>query len=76
MYTIDSEYLDYLYKEDIMQLFSSDVTISFFFSIFEINFASYNMKKLLSKIAHDLPKTFFFSIDNQPKGTSINDVRF
>ena len=25
------------------------------------------MKKLLSKIAHDLPKTFFFSIDNQPK---------
>ena len=46
-----------------MQLFSADTTLFF---IYFLIFALENMKKLLSKIAHNI---FFFSIANQPKTT-------
>ena len=41
-----------------MQLFSVDVTI--FKKRIDIFFAPENMKKLLSKVAHNRPKRFFF----------------
>ena len=50
-----------------MQLFSADTTI-FFRKLKKKQFDPENMKKLLSKVVHNWPKTFFFfSIANRPK---------
>ena len=73
-YTIGFEYLAYflpknqkqfLYKKDIMQLFSADPTM------FKKNGLE-NMKKMPSKVAHNRPKCFFSVLPTGPKQAQIS----
>jgi hypothetical protein len=55
-----------------MQLFSVDATIYKNFLNRNKNFAPENMKKLLSKVAHNWPKTFFSVLPTDPKSAQIS----
>ena len=56
---------NFFHKRDIVQLFSADATMSL--KISKKFFAPENMKKTPSKVAHNRPRLFFFSIANRPK---------
>jgi hypothetical protein len=52
-----------------MQLFTAGATI---FLKKNLKFAPENMKKLLSKVAHNRPKTFFSVLPTSPKSAQIS----
>ena len=55
-----------------MQLFSADATI--LFKNIKLFFAPENMKKTLSKVAHNRPKLFFSVLPTGPKPAQISDI--
>ena len=62
---------NFFYKKGIMQLFSVDAIV-FSKKKFKIFFDPKNMKKPPSKVAHNRPRPFYFTVQPRPQPTAQN----